>query len=608
MNRLDGAPSLPIKDEVDLAVEARAREILRDYDVTPEEAAQMARADIMKNMDQGGAPTPAGALARQHQQAGASPEQARRLAEDQVRIYGPQGAWGLQQEYGTPEGMERLTQAKAEGRAADARHQRMYDDYFTATNAPSHQRVTPETQRQWDDTGRYVAESRRIREAGLHPNTPVDPIDPSARYKSDEEADQKKASRDAHMEGVFKNIRQRYGEEEEAAARDAYSRGELHVPQMSHQRSKTEARQNLEYDAMKGKGEARQRLRAMEAGVNYDALPDEQKEELMAPGGNMSAEREGRMMGRLRVQAGLHGQPNHAAYNDAGMLRELIAGNREAKREQNETMWRARAMLRGGNAVGAQALPGLNDWQRQMLSGGPTPLGVQAAQAAGAGRAADADVRLAALQAQMEEAEATRQQQAQQFQERMQAEAGQRETDRQLAAQQHQLAAERLTADNRRGLAEIAARLQASQMEMDARLGATNAAVAEKEKERLAAEAAAVRARQMAWQQQEPGLFDIASGRANTRSASTALKALAATSDRFQWLPGGGFGLREATAMNEELLRIAAQAQQLGVQSPLADPEYRRKLIMQYGYSSGWSGGRGGWFGDFWQPMPEGLE
>lgn len=611
ISRLEGAPSLPIKDEVDLAIEARTREILRDYDVTPEVAAQMARADVMKNMDQSGAPTPAGALARQHQDAGASPDRARKLAENQVQTYGPQGAWGLYREYETPEGMTRLMEAQAENNAADVRHQKMYDDYFTATNAPSHQRVTPETQRQWDDTGRYVAESRRIREAGLHPNTPVDPIDPSARYKSDEEADRKKEARDARMEGVFKNIRQRYGEEEEAAARDAYSRGEIHVPQTSAQRSRNEYRKNLEYTAM-GDGdnadESRQRLRAMEAGVNYDDLTPNEAAALRARGGNMSAEREDRMMRRLRNQARLTGQTDNAAYNDAGMLRELIAGNREAKREQNETMWRARAMLRGGNAVGAQALPGLNDWQRQMLSGGPTPLGVQAAQAAGAGRAADADVRLAALQAQMEEAEATRQQQAQQFQERMQAEADKRETDRQLAAEQHQLAAERLTADNKRGLAEIDARLLASKMEMDAKLGATNAAVAEKEKERLAAEAAAVRARQMAWQQQEPGLFDIASGRANTRSASAALKALAATSDRFQWLPGGGFGLREATAMNEELLRIAAQAQQLGVQSPLADPEYRRKLIMQYGYSSGWSGGRGGWFGDFWQPMPEGLE
>lgn len=391
ISRLDGAPSLPIKDDVDLAVEARTQEILRDYDVTPEEAAQMARAEVMQNLDRQPPPSAADLLAQQHQDAGASPERARKLADNQVRVYGPKGATVLSGEYATPAGQARLRQAQLEIQADDARHQQMYDDYYAATGAPGHQRALPETERQWADTGRYSGEVGRLRRAGLHPNTPVDPIDPSTRYKSDEEADQKKASRDAHMEGVFKNIRQRYGEEEEAAARDAYSRGELHVPQMSHQRSKTEARQNLEYDAMKGKGEARQRLRAMEAGVNYDALTDEQKEELMAPGGNMSAEREGRMMGRLRVQAGLHGQPNHAAYNDAGMLRELIAGNREAKREKNETMWRARAMLRGGNAIGAQALPGLNDWQRQMLAGGPTPLDVQARQAEmGAGMARQA--------------------------------------------------------------------------------------------------------------------------------------------------------------------------------------------------------------------------
>lgn len=382
ISRLDGAPSLPIKDEVDLAIEARTREILRDYDVTPEEAAQMARADVMKNMDQSGSATPAAALARQHQDAGASPERARRLAEDQVRVYGPQGAWGLQQEYDTPEGMGRLIQAQAENQAADARHQKMYDDYYTATNAPSHQRAMPETERQWADTERYSGEVGRLRRAGMHPNTPVDPIDPSTRYKSDEEADQKKASRDAHMEGVFKNIRHRYGPDEEAAAREAYAKGEVYIPQQDSQRSRNEYRRNLEYTAMRGGDEARQRLRAMEAGVNYDDLKTpEEKAALRAPGGNMSAARENSMMRRLRVQAGLHGQPNHAAYNDAGMLRELIAGNREAKREQNETMWRARAMLRGGNAIGALALPGMNDWQLSAIRGGPTPLDVEARQA-----------------------------------------------------------------------------------------------------------------------------------------------------------------------------------------------------------------------------------
>jgi hypothetical protein len=384
INRLDGAPSLPIKDEVDLAIDARTKEILRDYDVTPEEAAQMARADVMQNMDLGGAPTPAAALARQHQDAGASPERAQRLARNQVNTYGPQGAWGLSREYETPEGMARLQEAQAENAAADARHKQMYDDYFRDTNAPSHQRVTPETQRQWDDTGRYVAESRRLREAGLHPQTPVDPIDPAARYKSDEEADQKKAARDAHMEGVFKNIRQRYGAEEEAAARDAYSRGELHVPQASNQRSANENRKNLEYDAMRGSDEARQRLRAQEAGVNYDALDEQGLAALREPGGNMSATRENSMMRRLRVQAGLAGQPQNPAYNDADMLRELIAANRESRKAQNETQWRARAMLQGGNAIGALALPGLNQWQASAIRGGPTPLDVEARQAAAA--------------------------------------------------------------------------------------------------------------------------------------------------------------------------------------------------------------------------------
>lgn len=102
------------------------------------------------------------------------------------------------------------------------------------------------------------------------------------------------------------------------------------------------------------------------------------------------ADRARRTTSRLRVKAGVVGNAQYDGADD-NQLRELIAANREAQREQNETMWRARTMLRGGNAVGAQALPGLNDWQRQMIAGGPTPLAVDAVGAQNAMRMMNAE-------------------------------------------------------------------------------------------------------------------------------------------------------------------------------------------------------------------------
>lgn len=98
-------------------------------------------------------------------------------------------------------------------------------------------------------------------------------------------------------------------------------------------------------------------------------------------------DRADRTHSRLRVKAGVVGK---SEYDDAdnAQLRELIAANREAKKAQNETMWRARAMLQGGNAIGALALPGLNEWQASAIRGGPTPLDVEARQADMAARMA----------------------------------------------------------------------------------------------------------------------------------------------------------------------------------------------------------------------------
>lgn len=372
ISRLDGAPSLPIKDEVDLAIEARTREILRDYDVTPEEAAQMARADVMKNMDQSGAPTPAGALARQHQDAGASPDRARKLAENQVQTYGPQGAWGLYREYETPEGMARLMEAQAENKAADARHQKMYDDYYTATNAPSHQRALPETERQWDDTGRYVAESRRLREAGLHPNTPVDPGTPEqgrrwerflrdnpeemARYRPDEFAATQAAEDKQAWADKRPLLVKRYGEEEVQKMEAARQRGQAYVPNTAEQSERNQVTQDLETTAMQGNTASR-------------AFLQRRDRERYA---NVARPRQLRELGIA---------PEDAAGMSDAKIRILLREQREREKQARDLLWKPRAMIRGGNAIGAMALPGMDEWQLSAIRGGPTPLDVEARQA-----------------------------------------------------------------------------------------------------------------------------------------------------------------------------------------------------------------------------------
>lgn len=112
---------------------------------------------------------------------------------------------------------------------------------------------------------------------------------------------------------------------------------------------------------------------------------------------------------------------------------------------------------------------------------------------------------------------------------------------------------------------------------------------------------------ELQFQQTNPGLYDVITGNDSTEAAINELKSIAARADSFQWLPGGGFGEREAGSMNDELLRLARQAELMGISSPLSDPGYRRELIKRWGYSSGWSGGRGGWTGDWWHPMPQDL-
>lgn len=386
ISRVDGAPTLPIKDEVDLAIDARAAEILREYDVTPEEAAQMARADVMQKMDTTGYPTQEAAgrgaaetLADLHNAAGASPERAMRLARNQVQTYGPSGAAGLAEEYATPEGMARLQQAQQEIAADDARHQRMYDDYFTATNAPSHQRVTPETQRQWDDTERYAREQGRIIRSGLHSQTPVDPGTPEqnarwdrflknnpdemARYRPEEAAASQKAADDQAWADRRPLLVKRYGEEEVAKMEAARVKGTVYVPNTKEQRERNQVTEDLVTTAMQGNTASRAALQRRDRDRYENVAKPRQLREL----GITPEEAKGMSDERIRI-----------------MLRE----KREEEKQAKDLLWRPRTMIQAGNAIGAMALPGMDDWQLSAIRGGPTPLDVEARQAEMAARMA----------------------------------------------------------------------------------------------------------------------------------------------------------------------------------------------------------------------------
>jgi len=141
-------------------------------------------------------------------------------------------------------------------------------------------------------------------------------------------------------------------------------------------------------------------------------------------------------------------------------------------------------------------------------------------------------------------------------------------------------------------LAQIQSQAEASRSEMEMKRATQSQALAAQD-----------RAMEMKFMAERPGEYAVATG-LQTPEADDFLKRLASQSDRFQWLPGGGFGEREAGSLNASLLDLARQAEIAGINTRLRDRAYREELIKKYGYASGWSGGRGGWMGDFWQPIP----
>ena len=430
----------------------------------------------------------------------------------------------------------------------------------------------PGTQRVWNP------------QAGTYETRRMPQVDPRAAEKA------------VAQQRTYDNIAENYAPGEADKWRSADERGTIHVPRTARMIANADAARQDEYLAMEGGIGARGRIQQRTERQSQSYHPQWAREAGLDPN-----------------------DPEVLAMPRGDLIAAARAKRNEGKPtpQQRELQWRATVMMRAGNHAGALALPGVDDNMRSAILNhqnaslnagrnggpiqfGPNPLGVQAAAAAGDAKNGDTDVRLAAIQADMAKAR-----------EEMEL---RREEAQAAASRAESAAAERLAqyqGETERALAGMNSQQGISREEWAARermnTATADAALQKQRAEEQAGESASRTGQQMAFQQASPGLHDIISGTPHTAAANEALTEIARRSDRFQYLPGGGFGEREATAMNQELLALAQRAQGMGMQTRLSDPEYRRELIKQWGYSSGWSGGRGGWFGDFWQPMPPDL-
>lgn len=317
-------------------------------------------------------------------------------------------------------------------------------------------------------------------------------------------------------------------------------------------------------------------------------------------------------------------------------LIDAAANARDAAETERMNRWKSQMMLASSNSRAnmSNAFDMLSDEQKQRviearLTGGRSysqndprlaiaQMEAESRRSEGeAGRKSAAEIQAAAREEARLEREAVRaadqekwaterQSRKLEFEERME------QARQQFEATNQKFQSERTAAD-----ASLKAQLAQTQAMLERGRGDNKASV---EAARLAAEAAGAPATiALAKMKQEddrrkdnmrttfattnPGAYHAAVG-LQTPEAEEYLKNAAADADNFQWLPGGGFGSREAGSMNAALLALARQAEMSGVQSRLSDRAYREELIRRYGYASGWSGGRGGWLGDFWQPIP----
>jgi hypothetical protein len=306
-------------------------------------------------------------LVAQYVAAGMPEPQARRLAANQVKMYGPQGAMGLANERANGSADVRaVATALAKD---DERHAQMKAGYDSATGMGA----TPEIDAQFADSERYSAEQGRLRRGGLHSQTPVDPGTPEQqaswnqflednpdemrRYRPQEAAARDAAARDAETKQLYPTIVAKYGEGEAKAWLAARQAGDAYVPTTAHQQSMNAQRQADELAAARGNAEARGRLD--EADARYT-------QQVSTP--------------RWIREANLNPDDPAVQAMSPGALRLKARNARNADKQARELQWRAQVMMNAGNRLGALALPGLDDWQRAAIVGGPTPAAVEAMQ------------------------------------------------------------------------------------------------------------------------------------------------------------------------------------------------------------------------------------
>lgn len=387
----DSASSLPIKDEADLAIEARARQLMEQYDISMEEALRMARGEMLESMEappqQPPQPAAEARLAAQYQAAGMSPERAARIARNEAAMYGERGATAKATEQDSDYGRERLAGVAQQLEADDARHQQMYDNHFRATGAPSHQQIPAEEAARDEYRQRYNALFDSYRRDGVHSQQPIDPGTPEqnerwdaflesnpeqmARFRPRDYATQQAAEADRRFAERRPLLVERYGEEEVGRMEAARRQGRAYVPNTADQRDNIAARQKQETLAMQGNTDAREGLaRADRERFDRTGRPRQLRELGIAPD----------LRGpQLNAALGLDetATPSQA---DA-RIRTLLRDQRDAQKQAKDLLWRPRTMIRGGNAIGALALPGLTPGQEAAILGGPTPLAAQAVSA-----------------------------------------------------------------------------------------------------------------------------------------------------------------------------------------------------------------------------------
>jgi hypothetical protein len=241
------------------------------------------------------------------------------------------------------------------------------------------------------DSARMAAERGRIRRAGLHPQTPVDPGTPEQqaswdqfladnpdemqRYRPQEFAAQQAASKAKEDVSLYDNIKRKYGESEAQAWLAARQQGQVYVPHFANQTSANENRRALEIDAAKG-GAGSQASRAL-----LNAADERYTDAVSRP--------------RWAREAGLSQDAEATTSMSDGDLRLAASNKRAADKQARDLQWRAMVMMRAGNYAGALALPGMDAAMRSSVMNqqtaalnanreggpmnfGPNPLGVQA--------------------------------------------------------------------------------------------------------------------------------------------------------------------------------------------------------------------------------------